>query len=83
MDLEMVFNELSLETRADDIPTARQWMSELIQTMREAIQMGIKRELRTSEDLNFCSLANQYTIAKWRNDENVEKEENIFIRFFK
>ena len=76
----MVFNELSLETKANDIPTAREWMSELIQTIRQAIQMGIKRELRASEDLNFCSLANQYTIAQWRNDENVEKEEKQFFR---
>jgi len=46
MDLEMVFNELSLETRADDIPTAREWMSELIQTIRQAIQMGIKTHIQ-------------------------------------
>ena len=36
MDLEMVLNELSLLTPAGDIQTARQWMSELISTLRQA-----------------------------------------------
>jgi len=42
--------------------------------------MWVKRELRTSEDINIFSLTNQYTIAQWRNDPNVEREERQFFR---
>jgi hypothetical protein len=32
MDLEIVFNELSIEIPAEDISTAQKWMSEFINT---------------------------------------------------
>jgi hypothetical protein len=80
MTLEMVLNELSLETPAPDIPTARQWMSELIQTIREATTTGVKRILRTKDDINSIELAPNYPIARWRNDREVNREERRFFR---
>ena len=80
MDLEMVFNELSLRTPAPDIPTARQWMTELIQTLRKATSSGVKRVVRTQDDMNIIQLAPGYPLAKWRNDPSVIREERSFFR---
>ncbi len=52
MDLEMVLNELSFQTPVSDQQTARQLMSDLIGTIRQATASGVKRVLRTSEDIN-------------------------------
>ncbi len=80
MDLEMVLNELSLRTPAPDIPTARQWMTELIQTLRTATSSGVKRVVRTQDDMNSIQLAPEYPLAKWRNDPTVNREERSFFR---
>ena len=81
MDLDMVLNELSLQTPAADIPTARQRMSDLIDTVRQATASGVKRVLRTTyPDLNTIALAPGYPVARWRNDGEVDLYER---RFFK
>ncbi len=80
MDLEMVLNELSLCTPAPDIITARQWMSQLILTLRQATTTGVKRILRTSNEINSLEIAPDYPIARWRNDQEVDIEERRFFR---
>ena len=79
MDLEMVLNELSLRTTAPDILTARQWMSEFINTLSKATSNGVKRVLRTSDEINSIELAPSYPVARWRNDKEVDKEEKRFF----
>ena len=79
MTLEMVFNELSLRTLASDIPTARQWMSDFISTMRTAQTYGLKG-LRTQRDFHAIVLAEGYPLARWRNDNEVRREEQTFLR---
>ncbi|WP_246259932.1 hypothetical protein [Oxynema aestuarii] len=80
MDIEMVLNELSLQTLAPDIPTAKQWMSNFIQTLRKATSSGVKRVVRTQDDMNGLQLAPEYPLAKWRNDPTVNREERSFFR---
>jgi len=80
MDLEMVLNELSLRTPAADILTAQQLMSELISTLRQATTSGVKRVLRTSDEINTIELAPGYPVARWRNDPKVNREEQSFFR---
>ena len=79
MDLEMVFNELSARTLAPDISTARQWMSELISTMLAAQRRGLKG-LRTQTDFHDMVLAENYPLRRWRNDNEVTREERTFLR---
>ncbi len=79
MDLEMVFNELSARTLAPDISTAQQWMSELISTMREAKSCGLKG-IRTQADFHVMVLAENYPLSRWRNDNEVNREERTFLR---
>lgn len=76
----MVLNELSLQTPAPDIPTARERMSELIQTLRRATASGIKRILRTNSNINSLELAPGYPVARWRNDPESDREERRFFR---
>lgn len=80
MEIEMVFNELSLKTPAADEHTARNLMSELIDTIRRATVRGVKRKLRSKSDLDYSLLAPNYSIVQWRNDRNVEREERNFFR---
>lgn len=79
MTLEMILNERSLNASAANIPTAQQWMDQLIQTIRTAQKLGITT-LRTHTDLNSAILTENYSIAQWRNDKTVDREVQ---RFFK
>lgn len=65
MDLEMVLNELSLRTPASDIQTARLWMSDLINIMRQAITQGVKRVLHTPGGFHHMLLAPDYPLAPY------------------
>jgi hypothetical protein len=79
MDLEMVFNELSARNLAPDISTAQKWMSELIRTMVAAKGCGLKG-IRTQADFHAMVLAENYPLASWRNDNNVNREERTFLK---
>jgi hypothetical protein len=79
--LDIVFNELSLQTPAADISTARQWMSEFIDTIRAVKPApGIKRKLRTRSDFFYSFLAPNYPIVKWLNDPDVDLEARRFLK---
>ncbi len=79
MALEMVFNELSLDPPAPNIVIAQQWMQDFIDLVRAAQKLEIK-SLRVHSGFNQAQLANNYSIAQWRNDPNVDRERQ---RFFK
>src|SRR2546428_512219 len=79
MDLEMVLNELSLQSPAEDIRIARRWMVDLIDTVRAASKQGVKKVIRTHGDLNYLLLAFDYPLSRWRNDNEVDRE---IRRFF-
>lgn len=76
----MVLNELSLKTPAKDIPTARKLMSNLIKTLSQATISGVKKVLRTKDDMGSILIAPNYPISRWRNDPEVEREEKSFFR---
>ncbi len=80
MDLEMVFNELSLRSSALTIEQARQQMTKLISTVTTATKKGVSRVLRTDEDFLVAQLAPDYSLMKWRNDSEVERDEKQFFR---
>ncbi len=79
MALEMVFNELSLDSPAPNIAIAQQRMQEFIDLVRAAQKLEIK-SLRIHSGFNQAQLANNYSIAQWRNDPGVDRERQ---RFFK
>lgn len=80
MDIEMIFNELSLQTSALDIYIAREWMSKFIRTIAKATCSGIKRILRTHDNFYSAQLAPNYSLSNWLTDKNVDLEERRFLR---
>ncbi|MCA1995138.1 MAG: hypothetical protein LDL41_24275 [Coleofasciculus sp. S288] len=79
MDLEMVLNELSLQTPADNAQTARQRMSDLITTARAAAELGVNPTLRTHSEFYATVLAPDYSLSDWLIDRSVDREESRFI----
>lgn len=80
MDFEMILNELSFAQAAQDIPTARQRMSQFISTLRSPNIGKLKRVLRTHKEFQATELAPNYSLAQWRNDPKVDKYEQRFLR---
>jgi len=81
MDVEMVFNELSVLT-AQDVHTARQWMSAFIATAALATgKFGVKQVLRLEKEEFFnMLLAPDYPLSKWCNDKQSDLREKVFFK---
>jgi hypothetical protein len=79
MDLEMVLNELSLRSAANDIKMAKQRMSELILTAREAAELGVKPIIRTHQEFYNTVLADNYSLSNWLVDKTVNRDDIRFI----
>lgn len=81
MTIDIVLNELSLQTPAPDPMMARQWMSDLIQTIR-GIKAQAKQQpiLRTQYNFHTAFLSSNYPIQRWLNDSAVDREEQRFIK---
>ena len=78
MALEMVLNELSLQTAAD-IHTARSWMEAFIQVVRAARSHGVSRVIRTKSNIFDITLAVDYPLRRWLNDREVDREMQRYI----
>lgn len=76
----MVLNELSLRSPANDIPTAQQWMLDLISTINVATRHGVKKIIHIDRNLYNVVLAQGYPIARWLNDSQVDKDTRRFFR---
>jgi hypothetical protein len=85
----IILNELSFEAwgatnsgyPCRDRHHARQVMQGLIATLRETARFpGIRPELRTQYASLEYSLAEDYTVAHWRNDPDVNRDEQRFLR---
>lgn len=80
MDLEMVLNELSLRSPADDISTARTWMSDLLSTISLAASFGVKKVIHVDRNLFDVALAPDYPIARWFNDSQIDRDTRLFFK---
>ena len=78
MQVDMVFNELSLQTQARDRKKARELMSEFIKTLSTAINLGV-RVLRTQNKIYSLHLTTDYPISRWLNDNLVNQDERDFF----
>jgi hypothetical protein len=80
MPLELVLNELSLNTAAPTPMMARERMLDFLETVRQATRRRADKALRTDRDLNDIQLAPNYPVQRWRNDPEVEREWKQFFR---
>jgi putative addiction module killer protein len=79
MPVEIVLNDISLPTPVKDKGTAIYLMSELIGVLSTAWTYGVKT-LRTQDNFYDLLLADNYPVAGWLNDKQVEREERSFMR---
>lgn len=74
MSLDMILNELSFGMLAKDERSARERMAGLVETIKMCVQCGLTRAVRTRPGINEVELAAGYNIARWRNDDQVDRE---------
>ncbi len=81
--IELVLNEAALHGAATntDVAKARTGMALLVLTMYNAVARGVNRVLRVPENFYNLELAQNYTIAQWRNDNSVEAEYKQYFGF--
>jgi hypothetical protein len=77
--VHIVLNELSLEEGAAHAHVARQWLRGLVLVLEELGTIGVRPEIRTTEDIEVRELAPGYRIADWRNDSNVQLEDRLYF----
>lgn len=80
--MEVIFNELSACCCYQTIFASREGMHQLIQVMREIVNLGIERTMRTTNDFMSRSLSPSYRIVDWFNDGSVDREQRRYIRSF-
>lgn len=79
MALEMVLNDLSLQP-AGDIYSARQWMSDFVQTVKTATSHRVSRVIRTQSDIFDVVLAENYPMRRWLNDGDVDRVARQYVK---
>ncbi|MFN6463788.1 MAG: hypothetical protein RMZ41_018520 [Nostoc sp. DedVER02] len=79
MEINLVLNELSLQNPTSDKETARQWMSNFINTVKAVKAQGVKVYLRTKDNFHATILAPDYPLRRWLNDKEVDQVERGFI----
>jgi hypothetical protein len=76
----MVLNELALARQAENVHEARDRMTLFVLTLIAAIHAGAERALRSLLPIDAVELAPGYSVAQWRNDPHVEREQRSFLR---
>ncbi|MEI6043956.1 MAG: hypothetical protein WCS37_06150 [Chloroflexota bacterium] len=80
MAVELVLNELSTQTLASDAQTARQIMSDLVQTIRKTTAYGVSKVFRCHSDFYATTLAPSYTLIQWLADKSIDQELRRYFR---
>jgi hypothetical protein len=80
VELDVVFNELSCERPAIDCDKARVWAESFVLTMREVMQRGVKRRVRSTRDLQQLELGPRYYWWDWQKDRAVRLELRQYFR---
>jgi hypothetical protein len=74
----MVLNELSLIPLAKDKASAKQWMDNLVELLKSAVDIKLKT-LRTGAKFSEISICDSYPISQWFNDNDVNKDVRDFV----
>jgi hypothetical protein len=78
VEFDLVFNELSVQNTDSNAEIAKQWMSELIKTIRAFTAQGVKVNIRSHKSFYHITLAPNYSVSQWCKEAN--KEEQLFIK---
>ena len=85
--VDLIVNELSFRLAAMSDPQpcaatpheARTWMSLFVNTIRTAPISGAKRTIRMDNSLQLVTLSAGYTLADWRSDILVNRDERLYF----
>ncbi len=78
MEFDLVFNEISVQNIDANAEIAKQWMSELIKTIRAFTAQGVKVNIRSHESFYHITLAPNYSISQWCKEAS--EKERRFIK---
>ena len=79
MRTDLVFNDLSLLPPSATILGAQDAMDNFISTIKACRTQGIGTYLRTPAGFHVSELAAGYPIARWLNDQVIDREKRLFI----
>lgn len=74
--MKLFFNELSLNVDYNDAYNSKIIFEQFINTYHTAItnRNGFEREIVTCVNLNSINIARNYTVSKWRNDTDIDRD---------
>lgn len=74
--MQLIFNELSLNSNCNDIYKAERIFQLFIEAYHTAItnRMGFERGVITCVDLNTINIAPNYSASKWRNKAGIDRD---------
>jgi len=78
VEFDLVFNEISVQNIDANAEIAKQWMSELIKTIRAFTAQGVKVNIRSHESFYHITLAPNYSISQWC--QEASEKERRFIK---
>jgi hypothetical protein len=78
MTLSLVFNDLSLRCPAPDIHTARNRMTEFVETLKTAAVHNVT-VLRMRDNFKDFALCPEYPMGAWFGDNSVSRDEREFV----
>lgn len=79
MELELVFNELSCEEPAPNVDLARQRVERFVLTIAAAAQLGVKRRVRSTCDLQQLEIGPRYHVYDWQRDAHVDRDRRRYF----
>lgn len=77
--MDQIFNELSVSTCYSDKYAARPGMEMAIEVSLALVEEGMSKTIRTTRDFNTRFLADNYTVANWTTDKEVNKEIKLYF----
>lgn len=80
MDIQLVFNELSLTPPAENVYVARQRMEDFVKTLNSAVQNGVSNKFRANAEFFNSALAPEYSIGNWVVDSEVNLDTRLFLQ---
>ncbi len=78
--MQMILNELSAKFPADSIEQGRNLMNEFLLTYQKIKKIIHNNQVLLDKDYQGMYLADDYNVAKWRNDRQVDEEAKKMFR---
>lgn len=82
MSLDLIFNELCCQSQVETVPEAREVMGQFLDTLRFLHQRAGDVRFRTKRNFRSELIAPGYSIGRWLDDREVDREQRRRLRSF-